>query len=249
MARDRCSKYSTIILRLHFIWRHSLILLEQSLLRSVPGIGLYYASLQVLQSNLSEQGHKPDNPLQAFCFGLAARSMISFALLPITVVKVRYESGLYKYSNLPSAVRDAYFKTGWIGGSPTILRDSLFSGIYYMCYTKLRLINRGRVESSINEEGCWNASNPLLNFTFGLISGLLASLITNPIDVLKTNMQVNRTGNISMKETVAIMLRDGRGYTRFFDGIFPRSLRRTLVAATTWTFYELFLDTLKKETC
>lgn len=215
----------------------------------MPGIGFYYASLHVLQSNLSDQGHKPDSPFQAFCFGLAARSMISFALLPITVVKVRYESGLYKYSNLPLAVRDAYFKTGWIGGSPTILRDSLFSGIYYMCYTKLKLLNQGRVESHLNEEGRWRASDPLLNFTFGLLSGLVASLITNPIDVLKTNIQVNRSGDRSMKKSLAIMLRDEKGYTRLFDGLFPRSLRRTLVAATTWTFYELLLDTLKKEAC
>lgn len=171
--------------------------------------------------------------------------MVSFLLLPVTVVKVRYESGQYKYSNLPTAVKDAYLRTGWIGGIPTVLRDSLFSGIYYMCYTKLKSYRYDR--NSSNLKGNAEVPDPMLNFSSGIISGLIASLITNPIDVLKTTIQVDKTGSNSMRGTVIKMLRGQRGYLRFFDGLVPRSLRRTLVATTTWTFYELFMDSMQKK--
>lgn len=171
--------------------------------------------------------------------------MVSFLLLPVTVVKVRYESGQYKYSNLPSAVKDAYLRTGWIGGIPTVLRDSLFSGIYYMCYTKLKSYRYDRSSSSLTSNT--DISDPMLNFFSGIISGLIASLITNPIDVLKTTIQVDKTGSNSMCEAIQTMLKGEKGFFRFFDGLVPRSLRRTLVATTTWTFYELFMDSMQKK--
>lgn len=199
-------------------------------------MGLYYALLNVMQANLSGQDHKPDNPGQAFLFGLTARSLVSFVLLPITVVKVRYESGKYSYHSLGGAIKDAYLRNGWVGVAPTILRDSLFSGTYYMCYTKLKADNG--FETGAN-------SIHLRNFSYGVISGLVASVVTNPIDVLKTNIQVADKKDISMKQIVVEFMNQKRGLTRFFDGLVPRSLRRTLIAATTWTFYELIRDTLR----
>lgn len=210
----------------------------------------------MLQTNLSNDNHKPNNPTQAFLFGSAARSMVSFLMLPITVVKVRYESGQYKYPNLFNALKYAYLKNGWVGVAPTILRDSLFSGIYYMCYTELKSYNSekfdefNRTSSSSSfrdqdEKKIPKQNKHSLNFACGLASGLIASLITNPLDVLKTNIQVNSyDGKRSMKEVTIDMLKERRGYMRFFDGLVPRSLRRTLIAASTWTFYELLLDSI-----
>lgn len=209
---------------------------QQSLLRSGPGVGLYYALLNIMQTNFSNQNSRPDNPTQALYFGLTARSVVSFVLLPITVVKVRYESGKFTYPSLGHALRHAYLKSGWVGIAPTILRDSLFSGIYYMCYTKLKS------SSQSNEVKTLAHSKSFAN---GVLSGLVASVVTNPIDVLKTNIQVTeKGGNASIKHVATIILKGG--YARLFDGLVPRSLRRTLIAATTWTFYELIMDSFRR---
>lgn len=212
-------------------------------MRSIPGVGLYYASLNVLQMNLSNQDHKPDGPGQAFCFGITARSIVSFILLPATVVKVRYESGHYRYPSLTKALKNAYLQNGWVGAVPTILRDSLFSGVYYMCYIQLKSFDPQSNDTSSEFERPRHS----LNFSYGMLSGLVASVITNPLDVLKTKIQVDESGkNISMKYVVRATLLKDNGFLRFFDGLVPRCLRRTLIAATTWTFYEFLKDSLRR---
>lgn len=202
----------------------------------MPGVGLYYASLSVLQTNFSNQIDRPNDSTQAFCFGLTARSMVSLALSPITVVKVRYESGRYKYPSLSSAIKDAYLRSGWVGVLPTILRDSVFSGIYYMCYTKLKLHY-----SDLSKQNSENSKTAHVtrNFGFGIVSGLLASLVTNPLDVLKTLIQVEQNKTKTFKGTASTIIKNSP--MKLFDGLGLRCLRRSLIAATTWTFFEYFM--------
>lgn len=239
----RATKSATKLVREHslsYLWRG----MGASLVRSVPGVGIYYASLNLLQSNISDEKHKPNTSLQAFYFGLIARSFVSFLFLPVTSVKVRYESGRIQYSSLSSALREAYLRNGWVGISPTILRDSLFSGTYYMCYTELKC--RGKRDDEImNKDQTPSKTKHFDNFKYGLISGFIASLLTNPLDVLKTNIQIETQQRLTMSETARRLLKQERGILRFFDGLAPRSLRRTLIAATTWTFYEMMTEVLR----
>lgn len=207
----------------------------QSLLRSVPGVGLYYSSLNLLQSEYSALVDRPDNAQQALYFGFLSRAIVSFILLPVTVVKVRYESGQYNYTNLHRALTDAFLRNGWVGIAPTILRDSIFSGFYYMTYTQLKYSG---LLFSINDNGHLKHRE---HFMIGMISGLFASIVTNPLDVLKTNIQVAGLARETMIN-VAIRMNRESGPMRFFDGLAPRTLRRTLIAATTWTFYEYFMQ-------
>lgn len=215
----------------------SSIQFPKSLLRSGPGVSLYYASLGLLQSKFSKQYDRPDDSKQAFCFGIAARSLVSFILLPITVVKVRYESGEFQYSSLPKAVKGAYLRDGWIGVTPTVLRDSLFSGFYYMSYTRLR-------SSDFLENYSGGSKTHLRNFLCGIVSGIVASVATNPLDVIKTRVQVSE-GGASTRKIIIELIAKPRGYLCLFDGIVPRGVRRTLIAATTWTIYEIISNKLK----
>lgn len=211
----------------------------QSLLRSGPGVSLYYAFLGLLQTKLSKQSDRPDNPTQAFCFGLAARSLVSFVLLPITVVKVRYESGQFQYASLYKAVRGAYLRDGWVGVTPTVLRDSLFSGFYYMSYTELK-------SSEFLEQHCEGTGAHLRSFLCGIVSGIVASVATNPLDVIKTRVQVSGGGKETCaRNVIKELISQPRGYLCLLDGIIPRGVRRTLIAATTWTIYEIISNKMK----
>lgn len=174
---------------------------------------------------------------------------MSFVTLPVTVVKVRYESGQFKYNNLLVAIKDAYClgRLGWVGVAPTIMRDSLFSGIYYMCYTKLKSHSETATNhTSIEKDISHSRPNHSLNFFNGLWSGLIASIITNPLDVIKTNVQVNPDmSDKSARKVISILKQQNNGYLKFFDGLVPRSLRRTLIAASTWTGYEFAMSFFK----
>lgn len=149
------------------------------------------------------------------------------------MIKVRYESGQYYYKNLPGALWTAYKGIGWIGAVPTVMKDALFSGVYYMCYNHFKDERELHLGNSASTE---RRSIPIEDFTNGLISGIVASILTNPLEVIRVNIQAGKSGQRSMFG-VARMLRH-RGYARFFDGMLIRTVKRSIVPATTWTIFE-----------
>ena len=108
--------------------------------------------------------------------GMTARCVAGCAMIPITVLKTRFESGQYNYTKMSSALLDIYVREGFrglcCGLTPTLVRDAPYSGLYLMFYTQLKqLLSNEHVLKS----------NPTLatitHFTCGLSAGLLASLV------------------------------------------------------------------------
>lgn len=60
----------------------------QSITRVIPGVGLYFSSLHWLKHTF---GLEELTPMQAMSLGITARSMSGALLIPITVVKTRFE--------------------------------------------------------------------------------------------------------------------------------------------------------------
>lgn len=81
-----------------------------------------------------------------------------------------------------------------------------------------------------------SAYSPLVNFSCGVVAGIMASLATQPADVVKTHIQV-RPSHWSTADAVRYIYTE-HGLAGFFSGAVPRSLRRTLMAAMAWTVYE-----------
>ena len=77
----------------------------------------------------------------------------------------------------------------------------------------------------------------------GLLAGGLASLVTQPMDVVKTKMQLQTRGNKThVRACSRILMRYGpRG---FFLGLGPRLIRRSLMAGLAWSVYERAMKTL-----
>lgn len=78
---------------------------------------------------------------------------------------------------------------------------------------------------------------PAVNFGCGVIAGVLASLVTQPADVIKTHMQLSPAKFQWIGQAVTLIFKD-YGLRGFFHGSVPRALRRTLMAAMAWTVYE-----------
>uniref|UniRef100_A0A1E1XRY2 Mitochondrial glycine transporter n=1 Tax=Amblyomma sculptum TaxID=1581419 RepID=A0A1E1XRY2_AMBSC len=201
-----------------------------SIVRCVPGVGLYFCTLHFLKTSLHM-----DNPnsSQAMFLGASARSIAGVVLLPVTVIKTRFESEVYHYRTMSEATRDIYRTHGirglYSGLIPTLIRDAPYSGIYLVFYVQAKHF----VPESVTEGSHVMATN----FACGVVAGLLASVVTQPADVIKTHMQLS-PGKFQSITTTILLIAKEEGVVGYFRGLVPRMLRRTLVTAMAWSFYE-----------
>eukprot|EP00092_Neocalanus_flemingeri_P018477 GFUD01019996.1.p1 GENE.GFUD01019996.1~~GFUD01019996.1.p1 ORF type:complete len:220 (+),score=62.42 GFUD01019996.1:255-914(+) len=120
-----------------------------SLWRTVPGIGLYFSCYHSLSSIATPQGDRMTS-LQSLLVGTFARMCAGTLLIPVTVVKTRWEAGgdkfLYKGSGMVTALRTITAQEGVrglvAGLAPTIARDAPYSGLYLMFYNNLKNMTR-----------------------------------------------------------------------------------------------------------
>ncbi|GAB1868584.1 Mitochondrial glycine transporter [Camponotus japonicus] len=202
-----------------------------SITRVIPGVGLYFSSLHWLKHAFDLE--EPLTALQAISLGITARSMSGALLIPITVVKTRFESGVYKYNGISEALRLIYKQEGMRGLSsglvPTLLRDAPYSGLYLMFYTQLK--------SVVASTGATGDSPIPVHFGCGILAGVLASVVTQPPDVVKTKMQLYPNEFNGIYHATFLVYKK-YGVLGYFKGIVPRMLRRTLMTTMAWTVYE-----------
>ncbi|XP_058039977.1 mitochondrial glycine transporter isoform X3 [Ahaetulla prasina] len=109
-----------------------------SFVRCIPGVGIYFSTLYMIKHHFMWE-HSP-TALESIVLGATSRTVAVICMLPITVVKTRYESGKYSYESVYGALRNIYQSEGaqglFSGLSATLLRDAPFSGIYLMFYTQ-----------------------------------------------------------------------------------------------------------------
>lgn len=208
-----------------------------SLSRTVPGIGVYFSSLHHFRTSL---GSADPSPLESVAMGAGARCISGATMLPFTVVKTRFESGQFQYRGVIHALVKIYKVEGvkglFSGMSATLMRDAPFSGMYLMFYTQAK-------KAIKNSEVLENPSSPWVYFTCGIVAGCVASLITQPADVIKTNMQLypDKFGKV---RTVVLFVLKRDGPHGFLRGVVPRTMRRTLMAAFAWTVYEQIMKSV-----
>lgn len=209
------------------LWRG----MSPSIVRCVPGVGIYFGTLYSLKRYFLRD--HPPSPLESVILGMGSRSVAGVCMSPITVIKTRYESGRYGYESIYKALRSIYLSEGhrglFSGLTATLLRDAPFSGIYLMFYSQTKSI--------VLHDQSDVAFIPVVNFSCGIFAGILASLVTQPADVIKTHMQLSPVKFQWIGQAVTLIFKV-YGLRGFFQGSIPRALRRTLMAAMAWTVYE-----------
>lgn len=206
-----------------------------SFVRTIPGVGIYFSTYYTLKQRCLGEG--PPGAWGAVLLGAGARCVAGVVMLPVTVVKTRFESGKYNYVSVAGALRSVCQKEGpralFSGLIATLLRDAPFSGIYLLFYSQAKRALPQEVSSS--------PSAPLANFSCGVLAGILASLLTQPADVVKTHVQVSPQLYQRTTDAIRHIYLD-HGVRGFFRGAVPRSLRRTMMAAMAWTVYEQMMS-------
>ncbi|XP_076871471.1 mitochondrial glycine transporter B isoform X2 [Brachyhypopomus gauderio] len=217
--------------RLFGLWKG----VSPSFVRCVPGVGIYFSTFYTLKQRFLQE--RPPSAGEAVLLGAGARCVAGIAMLPVTVIKTRFESGRYNYISVLGALRSVCETEGpralYSGLMATLLRDAPFSGIYVMFYSQAKKALPHEVSSS--------GLAPAVNFGCGVVAGILASLATQPADVVKTHMQVSPALYRRTGDAIRFVYAE-HGVGGFFRGAVPRSLRRTLMAAMAWTVYEQLME-------
>lgn len=160
--------------------------LSPTLIMAVPMTVIYYTGYDQLKVAFGFREGQRSLFAPAFA-GSIARTIGVTAVCPIELVRTKLQSRQgYSYSELLSVVKNAIQQNGvlslWRGLLPMLFRDVPFSMIYWVGYEFMKL-QLSKSQLSVN-------FSFLIPFLAGSISGAFSAVITNPLDVVKTHMQV-----------------------------------------------------------
>ncbi|ORY56674.1 mitochondrial carrier domain-containing protein [Pseudomassariella vexata] len=184
--------------------------------------------------------------------GAVARAFAGMVLMPLTVIKVRYESNLYAYTSLAGAVTDIYrterLRGFFAGFGATAVRDAPYAGLYVLFYEQFKK----RLSSFFHKDGQdtdgHNGKNhdmramktslsASINFSSGALASATCSFLTNPFDAIKTRIQLqplNYTNTLQAGRRMVVE----EGFRSLYDGLALRMARKAMSSALAWMLYE-----------
>lgn len=239
-------------------WRGTL----PSALRTGFGSALYFTSLNALRQSVEksnllksigavEQGALTSSSLPKLSnlanltTGAIARASAGFVLMPMTVIKVRYESNLYAYGSIAGAGKDILktegFRGFFSGFGATAIRDAPYAGLYVLFYEQLKkqlsILAQNVLVPGDSDAGMKWSTSTSINFTSGVVAAGLATAITNPFDSIKTRIQLKPREYRNIVQAGRRMIRKD-GIKSLFDGMALRMSRKAISSALAWTLYE-----------
>lgn len=241
------------------LWRGTL----PSALRTGFGSALYFTSLSSLRqllantnastipkdvaNNSSQSGARRSTVLpklsntQNLLTGATARVLAGFILMPMTVIKVRYESSYYAYKSLGGAASSIFKSEGikgfFTGFGATAIRDAPYAGLYVVFYEAGKTWLNKTFPNTSSTEKSTVLGGTTINALSGVLAASTATAITNPFDAVKTRIQLTPAKYGNMLRAAGLMLRED-GMRSFFDGLGIRMARKAISSALAWSVYE-----------
>ncbi|KAG0220469.1 mitochondrial carrier domain-containing protein [Mortierella sp. GBAus27b] len=230
------------------LWRGTV----PTIVRNVPGAAMYFTVLNESRTLLAKRkidGHDRTDTVSSssalpklsntenLVAGGASRAAIGFVMMPATVIKVRYESNLYNYRSMSEAVTSIFRAEGirglWAGFGATAMRDAPLAGLYVLFYEQ----SKSKLGTLKETSSYFDVSTPTIHMISGMAAGFLSTTITHPFDMLKTRMQLKPADYRNVFQGARKVLLE-EGAIGFLDGIFVRTIRKSIHSAISWTVYE-----------
>lgn len=260
------------------LWRGTL----PSALRTGFGSALYFTSLNALRSEVAKHDQRAATPVIGagkthqssssalpqvshtanLITGSLARVFAGFIMMPVTVLKVRYESSFYNYTTLWAATREIIRTEGvrsmFAGFGATAIRDAPYAGLYVVFYEQMKTsfvasgLGGSRRNMSPEEDRASTVNghnNATVNFISAAAASTLATTITNPFDVVKTRVQLMPATYRNMMHAMKLIVlerKDG-GIRCLFDGVGLRMARKAVSSALAWSVYEELILRAQRE--
>ncbi|XBW35131.1 hypothetical protein QEN19_000694 [Hanseniaspora menglaensis] len=226
------------------LWKGTL----PSFLRTAIGSALYLTTLNRMRVFISAIENKEQNYIETYnkssnlpkishwgnlASGSIARSVIGFFLMPLTVIKTRFESTVYNYKSLDEAIKHIYkenkVKGFFKGFGSTLLRDSPYAGIY--------LVNYEFCKNFLNKHTLKEQSDFIVNSSSAIIAASVSSTLTAPFDTIRVRIQLEPNLNKNLFTTCANIVKN-ESFSKLFDGLSLRLIRKSLAAGIAWGVYE-----------
>ena len=191
-----------------------------------PASSLFFGSYQYFKNVLSETSLGPHEMTRNFVAANLAEAVSCVLWVPIDVLKerlqVQRELGFTQYrtgiQSLMHVLRNESYTSLYRAYGATLLSFGPFIGTNLMLYEKLKKW----MQSEGKDHGFFRS------FSASLVTGMAASLLTNPFDVARFRMQVQRA---EMAGGSIHSLEEGSyGYKNVFDGIAKIVQREGLLA-------------------
>ncbi|AET38839.1 Hem25p Ecym_3351 [Eremothecium cymbalariae DBVPG len=228
--------------------------------RTSLGSAMYVTTLDFTRKTIAAGSHNSQNKSsilpklsmhQNLLAGSFSRALVGFITMPITIIKVRYESTVYQYSSLMGAVKSIYKTEGlngfFRGFYATALRDAPYAGIYVLLYEKAKETLPRILPSAILEVDHSNIlktySSAIINVTGAVFAACTGSALTAPFDTIKTRMQLEPDKFSGFIQTLRYIVTKEK-IRVLFRGLGLRLTRKALGAGIGWTVYEELIKTL-----
>ena len=220
---------------------------------AMPGVALYFGVYSYCKTNLGRTAFGNRHKLPTIALSAAiGNSVASFSRVPYEVLKQKLQTGAY--SSTWEAFRQiAKAENGWLsvifpkgGIAIQMFRDVPYAVCTLLLYESLQsAYKKSRLRQATGGEKVHNGSRSVSDFVLGGIAGGIGSWVTNPMDVIKTNLQTDSQryeGSIALcaKEIWA----DG-GAAAFLRGSVPRLMHKVPANAFFFLFYEIFRRILR----
>jgi len=201
--------------------------LNFALLRAVPGLSYYLTALNYISPKTRELTNLPKS-ISDFITSTTIRGSAAIIFLPISLQKIRREGGLKKNFKIKTILKQYKIST-----LPSIVKDSLFSGCYFMIYTYFKDIYTQQLSTYQNQNLPKDIPVFLLylKLLVPIVASTLATIITQPIDVIVSQRQLSDR-KITFKELFK--------NRNLFAGLMPRLFRRGVSASLLWNSFEYF---------
>lgn len=232
---------------------------------SIVSSSLAWSGYFTLYENFKTRMEQPLGPTKHFLAACTSSSVIIIFLNPVWVIKTRLQlqmkkqdSKLYKnfWDALWTIKNEEGIGTFYRGIGPALLLTS-HSGVQFVCYEWLKeKINsqnfRGISTVGITEK----LSDPMSFLTIAVLSKIMATTTTYPLQVIKTRLQqqtelycFNEIGGIQMVQRkyrgvvdCTFHLWKNYGIYGFYKGVIPNAIRVAPGTAITFVVYESLMD-------
>ncbi|EPY54130.1 manganese ion transporter [Schizosaccharomyces cryophilus OY26] len=174
-------------------------------------------------------------PASAAAAGASARTVSASIVSPIELFRTRVQAagGHYPpghtgdiakevFRGLQKMIYEKGYLSLWNGVGVTLWRDVPFSAFYWWAYERTRrfFLQHPSFEPSLEDN---STKDIYVNFMSGGISGIMATLLTQPFDVSKTARQVH--GHTLTRGQILLTLYSKGGARALWKGTLPRCVK------------------------
>jgi len=207
---------------------------------SFPSVYLYLITYHKVKHELSTNNNSQTLQLSApFLAGVSAEMVALYFFVPIDVITQRMQlcnsAGKNSFTIAKDIISQEGLKGMYRGTLLTLLKLGIGSGVWWLTYeeSKYAMSKTGQPPSTF------------MGIIAGFMAGILSTIVTNPLDVVKTRIQVQASDTSGIPYSKAIKgfqeIWHKEGWIGINRGIVPKLISQGPLSAFWAVIYELAL--------